>query len=80
MRLAEANLPVSMIADEVGLSNLANFTRQFRRIRQMTPTAYREYFRKHGISAERSAREDLLIRPPSLERYRRVQAVSQYTS
>jgi AraC-like DNA-binding protein len=72
MRLAETDLPVSMIACEVGLSNLANFNRQFRRIRQMTPTAYREHFRKHGTSPDRSAAKDLLIRPPSLDRHRRV--------
>ncbi|MFL6427306.1 MAG: helix-turn-helix domain-containing protein [Acidobacteriaceae bacterium] len=79
MRLAETNFPVSMIADEVGLSNLANFNRQFRRIRQMTPTAYREHFRKHGTSPDRSPAKDLLIRPPSLEHSRRAPAVSQHT-
>jgi AraC-like DNA-binding protein len=80
MRLAETNFPISMIADEVGLSNLANFNRQFRRIRQMTPTAYREYFRKHRTSPDRTGAKDLLVRPPSLDRYRRTQAVSQHTS
>ncbi len=74
MRLAETNFPVSMIADEVGLSNLANFNRQFRRIRKMTPSAYREHFRKHGTSPERSTAKDLLIRPPSLDRSRRLHA------
>jgi AraC-like DNA-binding protein len=71
MRLGETDLPVSMIAYEVGLSNLANFNRQFRRVRRMTPTAYREYFRKHGSSPVRSTAEELLSRPPSLERDRR---------
>jgi AraC-like DNA-binding protein len=70
MRLGETDLPVSLIAQEVGLSNLANFNRQFRRVRQMTPTAYREYFRKHGTSPGRSTAETLLIRPPSLDRGR----------
>ena len=79
MRLAETNFPVSMIADEVGLSNLANFNRQFRRIRQMTPTAYREHFRQHGTSPDRSAAKDLLVRPPSLEHSRRALPVSQHT-
>ncbi|MGI8771705.1 MAG: helix-turn-helix domain-containing protein [Acidobacteriaceae bacterium] len=72
MRLGETDLPVGMIAYEVGLSNLANFNRQFRRVRRMTPTAYREYFRKHGSSPGRSSAEELLIRPPSLDGYRRV--------
>jgi AraC-like DNA-binding protein len=70
MRLAETDLPVSMIAYEVGLSNLANFNRQFRRVRNMTPTGYREYFRKHGTSPGVSMADDLLIRPKSLDRHR----------
>jgi AraC-like DNA-binding protein len=68
MRLGETDLPVNLIAQEVGLPNLANFNRQFRRLRQLTPTAYREYFRIHGTSPGRSVAEDLLTRPPSLER------------
>jgi len=74
MRLAETDLPVSMIAYEVGLSNLANFNRQFRRVRQMTPTAYREYFQKHGeLPGDRNA-EEIQIRPRSLDRHRRVRS------
>jgi AraC-like DNA-binding protein len=73
MRLGETGLPVNIIAEEVGLPNLANFNRQFRRVRQLTPTAYREYFRAHGTSPGRfTAAEQLLVRPPSLERRRRV--------
>ncbi len=72
MRLGETGLPVNIIADEVGLPNLANFNRQFRRVRQLTPTAYREYFRAHGTSPGRSTAEELLIRPPSLDRRRRI--------
>jgi AraC-like DNA-binding protein len=67
MRLAETDLPVSMIAYEVGLSNLANFNRQFRRIRQMTPSAYRRSFKEHTLVQEKTARAELLIRPRSLE-------------
>jgi AraC-like DNA-binding protein len=70
MRLAETDLPVSMIAYEVGLSNLANFNRQFRRVRNMTPTEYREYFRKHGASPGGSIANELMIRPRSLDRRR----------
>jgi AraC-like DNA-binding protein len=69
MRLAETDLPVSMIAGEVGLSNLANFNRQFRRVRQMTPTAYREYFQKHGELP--GGAEGVQVRPRSLDRPRR---------
>jgi AraC-like DNA-binding protein len=67
MRLAETDLPVSMIAYEVGLSNLANFNRQFRRVRQMTPSAYRRSFKQHTLSPEKTTREELQIRPRSLE-------------
>jgi AraC-like DNA-binding protein len=71
MRLAETDLPVSMIAYEVGLSNVANFNRQFRRIRQMTPTEYREYFQKNKVLPGVSVAEELLTRPQSLDRHRR---------
>ena len=67
MRLAETDLPVSMIAYEVGLSNLANFNRQFRRIRQMTPSAYRRSFQRHTLKPEKTSRAELQIRPRSLE-------------
>jgi AraC-like DNA-binding protein len=67
MRLAETDLPVSMIAYEVGLSNLANFNRQFRRVRQMTPSAYRRSFKQHALMPEKTSRAELQIRPRSLE-------------
>jgi AraC-like DNA-binding protein len=79
MRLAETDLPVSIIAYEVGLSNLANFNRQFRRVRQMTPTAYREYFQKHGkLPGDRNV-EEIRVRPRSLDRHRRTRSVSRIT-
>jgi len=65
MRLAETDLPVSMIAYEVGLSNLANFNRQFRRVRQMTPSAYRRSFKQHALMPEKTSRAELQIRPTS---------------
>ncbi len=67
MRLAETDMPVSMIAYEVGLSNLANFNRQFRRIRQMTPSAYRRSFKHGGRLSEKTSRAELHVRPSSLE-------------
>jgi AraC-like DNA-binding protein len=60
-------MPVSMIAYEVGLSNLANFNRQFRRIRQMTPSAYRRSFEQHALMPEKTSRAELQMRPRSLE-------------
>ena len=68
MRLAETDLPVSMIAYEVGLSNLANFNRQFRRVRGVTPSGYRRSFRRRGELGESSGTEELLRRPYSLDR------------
>jgi hypothetical protein len=68
MRLAETDLPVSMIAFEVGLSNLANFNRQFRRVRRITPSAYRRSFQQRGDLQEISGTEGLLTRPYSLDR------------
>jgi AraC-like DNA-binding protein len=68
MRLAETDLPVSMIAFEVGLSNLANFNRQFRRVRGMTPSVYRKSFQQRGDLPEISSIEELSIRPYSLDR------------
>jgi AraC-like DNA-binding protein len=67
MRLAETDMPVSMIAYEVGLSNLANFNRQFRRVRGMTPSAYRRSFKQHARTPEKTGRAELQIRPRSLE-------------
>ena len=71
MRLAETDLPVSMIAYEVGLSNLANFNRQFRRTRQMTPSAYRRSFKNRARMPEKTSRAELQVRPKSLESLRR---------
>jgi transcriptional regulator GlxA family with amidase domain len=70
MRLAETDLPVSMIAFEVGLSNLANFNRQFRRVRAMTPSVYRKSFQQRGVQ-EVSSIEELSTRPYSLNRQQR---------
>jgi AraC-like DNA-binding protein len=71
MRLAETDLPISMIAFEVGLSNLANFNRQFRRVRGITPSIYRKSFRQQGNPHETSGSEGLFIRPHSLDRQRK---------
>ncbi len=48
MRLAETDLPISVIAFEVGLANLANFNRQFRRLRGVTPSSYRKSFQRRS--------------------------------
>jgi AraC-like DNA-binding protein len=45
-RLSGTDQPISHIADVVGFNNLANFNRQFRAQRGMTPREYRSLFRK----------------------------------
>jgi AraC-like DNA-binding protein len=71
MRLAETDLPVSLIAFEVGLSNLANFNRQFRRVRGITPSGYRKSFQQRGGLHETFDPQELLTRPYSLDRQRK---------
>lgn len=44
-RLSSTNQPIQHIAAEVGYTSLANFNRQFRRLRRMTPREYRALFR-----------------------------------
>jgi AraC-like DNA-binding protein len=71
MGLAETDLPVSMIAFEVGLPNLANFNRQFRRVRGTTPSGYRKSFQQQGNQLEVSGKGELFIRPYSLDHQQR---------
>jgi AraC-like DNA-binding protein len=74
MRLVESDATISMIAYEVGLANLANFNRHFRRVRHMTPTAYRESVKKLGRAATDPGDEDMQNiseRPNSLDGRRR---------
>jgi len=74
MRLAETDLPISLIAFEVGLANLANFNRQFRRLRGVTPSGYRKAFQQQAGLVENASGEELIVRPYSLERGRKRQA------
>jgi AraC-like DNA-binding protein len=77
MRLAETDLPIGMIAFEVGLSNLANFNRQFRRVRGVTPSSYRKSFQRRGDLGETFSTEELLTRPYSLDRRRKREGKSR---
>ena len=43
-RLSGTNQPIQHIAEEVGYTSLANFNRQFRRLRGMSPREYRSSF------------------------------------
>ncbi|MVS98902.1 helix-turn-helix domain-containing protein, partial [Devosia marina] len=44
-RLSSTNEPIGFIAEAVGYPSLANFNRQFKAQRGMTPRAYRAIFR-----------------------------------
>jgi AraC-like DNA-binding protein len=68
MLLVETDRPVSMIAFEVGLPNLANFNRQFRRVRGITPSGYRKSFQQQGNQPEVPGAGELFTRPYSLDR------------
>jgi AraC-like DNA-binding protein len=75
MRLVESDSSVGMIAYEVGLANLANFNRHFRRLRNMTPTAYRESAKHRGRLVDSAGGGDpqsLSERPTSLDGRRRL--------
>jgi len=44
-RLSSTTQPIQHVADAVGYASLANFNRQFRALRGMTPREYRGWFR-----------------------------------
>ena len=47
MWLVETDRPISVIAADVGFSNLSNFNRRFRAVRHMTPKEFRRQYSKH---------------------------------
>lgn len=61
--LTDTDMPISVIAARSGFANLANFNRQFKATKQMTPVAWREQFSGKRIDASPSLTE----RSPSLE-------------
>lgn len=67
MWLVETDRPISVIASDAGFSNLSNFNRRFRSVRQMSPREFRRYFMKHGSIPDLDDVE-LTKRSPSLER------------
>jgi AraC-like DNA-binding protein len=67
MSLVETDRPISLIAADVGFSNLSNFNRRFRAARHMSPKEFRRYHAKHGRMPD-SAEIDLSRRSPSLEK------------
>jgi AraC-like DNA-binding protein len=66
-RLTDTEMPISVIATRSGFPNLANFNRQFKATKQMTPVAYRQQF----FGEKNDFSPSLDERSPSLERRRR---------
>jgi AraC-like DNA-binding protein len=65
--LAYTATPVSVVAARSGLPNVANFNRQFKALKALTPAAYRKQFSASGI-AESNASPLITERSPSLQR------------
>lgn len=55
-RLAATEQPIGYVADAVGYASLANFNRQFRTLRGMSPREYRKLFAEGPHGTERSYR------------------------
>lgn len=65
--LAYTATPVSVVAARSGFPNVANFNRQFKALKALTPAAYRRQFAAGGI-AESDASPLITERSPSLQR------------
>lgn len=65
--LAHTSTPVSVVAARSGFPNVANFNRQFKALKALTPAAYRKQFAA-GAIAETDASPQIDERSPSLQR------------
>jgi len=63
--LSDTTLGISVVAAQSGYGSLAHFGRQFRALKGMTPSQYRNEF--SGTAAPAVGATDLETRPPSLE-------------
>ena len=64
--LSDTELPISVVATRSGFPNVSNFNRQFKTLRQITPSQFREEF-PHGVAPNEET-QGLTQRPRSLER------------
>ncbi len=46
--LASSSLPIALVAEKTGFSNLSNFNRQFKATKAITPKAFRRQFQMLG--------------------------------
>jgi AraC-like DNA-binding protein len=65
--LAHTTAPVSVVAARSGFPNVANFNRQFKALKELTPAAYRKQFVAGGIAGT-DASPHITERSPSLQR------------
>jgi AraC-like DNA-binding protein len=61
--LTDTTMPVSVVASRSGFANVANFNRQFKETKAMTPVAYRRQF----VGSKPDSSPSLTERSPSLE-------------
>jgi AraC-like DNA-binding protein len=66
--LTETPMPISVIAARSGFTNAANFNRQFKAAKDLTPAAYRRQFTGNREREEQEAAARLTERSPSLQR------------
>ncbi|TKC86050.1 helix-turn-helix domain-containing protein [Trinickia terrae] len=64
--LTDTQLPISVVAARSGYSNVANFNRQFKATKELTPAAYRQQF-TGARRAEAETAPALTERSPSLQ-------------
>jgi AraC-like DNA-binding protein len=67
--LTDTPMPISVIAARSGFANVANFNRQFKAVKRLTPAAYRQQFTGSRERDEEAAVR-LTERSPSLQRRR----------
>jgi AraC-like DNA-binding protein len=72
--LTDTDMPISVVAARSGFPNVANFNRQFKATKLMTPAAYRQQFigKKNGTSPSLTERSPSLeLKHPAVKRHRR---------
>ncbi|NML30155.1 helix-turn-helix domain-containing protein [Paraburkholderia antibiotica] len=74
--LTDTTLPISVIATRSGFANAANFNRQFKATKNITPAAFRQQF-TDARKADEGSSPKLTERSPSLQRLEKSTATSR---